>query len=262
MSPRKPSTRGPLAASPIERRKIYEELADRLIDQMRAGNLKPGDPLPTERELTGSYGVGRSSVREALRMLESQGLIRSIGTGAFVVAEYGNPLNHSLDLLLSLQATNLRELFEVRKILEVECATLAAMRRSARDLAAMAGAIDEMEAGLADQRRYIEADLQFHLTVAAASRNRVALHMMQAIRGLLQDALASIYYIPGSPQRSIAQHRQILSAIAAGDADAARQRMMEHLQRVEGDVHNVLTPGKPTAVTPSLRTASRRDGRG
>lgn len=261
MSPRRTSSRGSLAASRIERRKIYEELADRLIEQIRSGSLKPGDPLPTERELAGSYGVGRSSVREALRILESKGLIQSIGSGTFVVAEYGNPLNHSLDLLLSLHATDLLELFEVRKILEVECATLAAIRRSAGDLAAMATAIDEMDAGLADQRRYIEADLQFHLTVASASGNRMALHMMQAIRGLLQDALASIYFIPGSPQRSIAQHRLILSAIAKGDADAARQHMLEHLQRVEGDVQHELS-GTLADVAPSTPAAPRGDARG
>lgn len=226
---------------PIERRKLYDQIAERLLIRIRSRRLRPGHPLPTERELTQAFQVGRSTVREALRMLESNGLIRSVGKGLFVVASYGNPLNHSLHLLLTLREADLRELFEVRKILEVECAGLAAARREERDLTAMRAAIGEMIGGLAAQDHYIAADLQFHLTVAAATRNRVAVHMMGAIRGLLHDALASIYHIPGSPRRSIAQHRKILAAIAAGDAPAARRVMREHLLRVERDIKGTLS---------------------
>ncbi len=239
--------------SPIARRKVYELIAERLLAQITDRRLHPGDVLPTERELTRSFRVGRSSVREALRILESQGLIKPVATGAFVVAEYGNPLHHSLDLLLTLHRASLRELFEVRKILEVEAAALAAARRTDADLHTMSLTIEEMVAGLAAQERYINADLRFHLTIASAAGNRMVLHMMQAIRLPLQHALASIYHIPGSPQRSIAQHRRILAAIAARDDASARARMREHLLRVEGDIDGVLPAG-------SERTAMPRDG--
>lgn len=225
---------------PIQRRKVYEQLAERLVAEISERRLRPGDVLPTERELTQSYGVGRSSVREALRMLESRGLIEPRENGAFVVAEYANPLNTSLHLLLAMDEADLRELFEMRKVLEVESAGLAATRRTDEDLAKMAWAIEEMVGGLSSEGRYIAADLQFHLTIATATRNRVGLRMMQAIRGLLQQALGSIYHIPGSPQRSIAQHRLILEAIATGDAEAARERMGEHLARVEGEIQTFL----------------------
>ncbi|MDR7482036.1 MAG: FadR/GntR family transcriptional regulator [Armatimonadota bacterium] len=226
--------------APIERRKIYELVAARLGELISERGLKPGDPLPTERELMQTYRVGRSSVREALRMLESRGLIRPSANGTFQVAEYSNPLSHSLHFLLELDEANLLEIYEVRKILEVEAAGLAALRRTDQDLAQMAGAIASMEAGLADKDAYITADLQFHLAVAAATRNRIALRVMHAVRDLLQRALAQVYHIPGSPQRSILQHRQILEAIAAGDVEAARRRMLEHLLRVERDIHDVL----------------------
>jgi GntR family transcriptional repressor for pyruvate dehydrogenase complex len=228
--------------SPIERRKVYAQIAERLLAQIGQGHLRPGDPLPTERQLTQSFHVGRSSVREALRILESKGVIKSADSGAFVVADAGNPLNHSLDLLLTLQGASLRELFEVRKILEGESAALAAVRRDESDLVAMAHAIEEMDDGLRSQERYIEADLRFHLTIAAATRNRMTLYMMQAIRTPLQHALTSIYHIPDSPQRSIAQHRQILQAIRSGDPAAARQGMRDHLARVEGDIDGMLSP--------------------
>jgi len=242
---------------PIERRKVYELIAEHLLGQISERSLKPGDPLPTERELAESYRVGRSSVREALRMLESRGLIKPSGNGAFAVAEYGNPLSHSLHFLLTLEEASLLEIYEVRKILEVEAAGLAAARRTDEDLAHMAAAIDEMSAGLSSQERYIEADLQFHLAVATATGNRIALRMMHAIRDLLHRALASIYHIPGSPQRSITQHREILAAISAGDAEAARARMREHLLRVERDIHDVLMKDRKTHARRTVSASSR-----
>lgn len=239
---------------PIERRTVYELVAERLLAHISQRRLRPGDPLPTERELTQAYRVGRSSVREALRMLQSNGLILPAGKGTFVVAEFANPLNHSLYLLLTLQETDLRELFEVRKILEGETAALAAARRTDEDLAQMEQAIAEMEEGLTAQDRYIEADLRFHLTVAGATRNRIALRMMQAVRDVLQRALASIYHIPGSPQRSIEQHRLIRAAIAQGDAAAARLRMQEHLARVERDIQHMIAAPAPRAEEVSRRS--------
>jgi GntR family transcriptional repressor for pyruvate dehydrogenase complex len=232
---------------PIERRRVCELLAERLAAEIRDRSLRPGDPIPTERELQQVYGVGRSSVREALRILESRGLIRPSGRRVFLVADYGNPLSRSLQFLMALEEGSLRDLFEVRKILEVEAAALAAVRRTAEDLSRMARAIDEMVIGLASQDRYIAADLEFHLAVAAATANRMALILMHAIRDLLHRALASIYHIPGSPQRSIEQHRAILDAIGAGAAEAARQRMREHLVRVEGDIQDILSRTPVTA---------------
>ncbi len=245
---------------PIERRKVYELIAERLLTQIRERRLRPGDALPTERGLMESYQVGRSSVREALRILESKGLIRSVNGGVFAVAEYGNVLNHSLQLLLVLQETNLRELFEVRKILEVEAAALAAIGRTDADLARMARSIEEMVEGLSSADHYIAADLQFHLTVAEATRNRVALHMMHAIRDVLHRALASIYHIPGSPQRSIAQHQSILAAIVEGQPDEARERMREHLLRVQRDIDAVLA-GTPAPRGDSVPQAVEADVR-
>jgi len=249
-----------LIDGPIARRKVYELIAEQLLAQISNRRLRPGDALPTERALMRSFRVGRSSVREALRILESQGLIRPAGNSAFAVAEYGNPLYHSLDLLLTLHGASLRELFEVRKILEVELAAMAASRRADADLRTMAEAIDEMVAGLAAQERYIAADLRFHLTIASCAGNRMALHMMQAIRLPLQQALMSIYHIPGSPQRSIAQHRRILDAIAARDPAGARARMREHLLRVEGDIDELLAggPGRPGAARDGARSGGSR----
>ncbi len=235
-----------MPAGPIARKKTYELVAERLVGDISARRLKPGDVLPPERELTQSYGVGRSSVREALRMLESQGLIRAREGGTFAVAQFRNPLNSSLSLLLTLDAADLEELFEIRRILEGEFAALAALRRSDADLARMGAAIEEMEAGIADEERYIAADVSFHLALAEATRNRWALHLMHAIRELLLRALGSIYHVPGSPERSLEQHRAICEAIAGRRPHDARTRMAEHIARVEADVEKAVA-GVPGA---------------
>jgi len=231
--------------SPIERRKTYELVADRLTEEISSRILEPGDLLPPERELVASFGVGRSSVREALRMLEARGLIEGRGNGTFAVAQLTNPLNHSLNLLLEADEADVAELFEIRRILEGESAALAAARRTRSQLDRMAEAIDGMVAGLSSEEEFINADLHFHLNIAEATRNRVAIHLMDAIRGLLQRALSSSYHVSGSPERAIEMHRLILEAIRDRRPDVARERMQKHVDSVERDI----------------RGAARRDGK-
>jgi GntR family transcriptional repressor for pyruvate dehydrogenase complex len=228
-----------LAAQPISKRKTYELVAERLVGTIVEGTLRPGDPLPTERELTDGFQVGRSSVREALRMLESQGVIRAAPGGAFVVAEAMNPLNSSLRMLFALDGrAGLHDLFELRRILECEAAALAAERRTDEHLREMDAAIDEMEEGLGEAAgdRFIDADLRFHLALAGATGNRLVLHNMHAVRDVLRRALMTVYTIPRSPESAVGEHRTIRAAVAAGDAEGARREMRTHLARVESDV--------------------------
>lgn len=226
-----------LTTAPIARRKTYELVADRLVELIIERRLQPGDPIPVERELVEGFQVGRSSVREALRMLESRGLIRARGNGSFAVAEFQSTLHQSLGLLVLADEADEFELFEVRLILEGETAALAATRRMSEHLTEMAAAIDEMEGRLVDEKAFIDADLAFHLTVARACGNRVALHLMHAIRGQIQHAFGSAFVVPGGPERSIVQHREILAAIAARKSDEARRLMHSHIQRVEREIH-------------------------
>src|SRR5579884_1355813 len=131
---------------PLDRRKVYEQVAEQLLGQIGARRLKPGDALPPERELTQSFGVGRSSIREALRMLESQGVITSANGGTFVVAHAANPLNSSLRLVFTLdEGAGIHDLFELRRIIDCEAAALAAERRTDTHLAQMDAAIAEMD---------------------------------------------------------------------------------------------------------------------
>jgi DNA-binding FadR family transcriptional regulator len=112
------------AFAPIERRKVYEQVSERLEAELGT-TLKAGDALPPERELAERYGVGRSSVREALRMLESRGLIESRGSGTFVVAAWRNPFQEPLSVVVAGEDVDRAQLFEVRRLLEAEAAALA-----------------------------------------------------------------------------------------------------------------------------------------
>ena len=232
---------------PLERRKVYEQIAEQLLAQISSGRLRPGDVLPPERELTESFGVGRSSIREALRMLESQGVISAANGGALVVADAASPLNSSLRLLFTLdERTGIHDLFELRRILDCEAAALAAERRTDKHLEEMGAAIDEMDASLGTSGRaddFIDADLRFHLAVAEATGNRLLLHSMQAVRDVVRRALMTVFFIPQSPEQALVEHRAVRRAIAAGDGARARQEMFDHLVRVETDVEKGVANG-------------------
>lgn len=223
---------------PLDRRKIYAQVAEQLVDQVRRRALLPGDPLPPERELTESFRVGRSSVREALRMLESQGLITAARGGTFVIAEAANPLNTSLQLVFALDSdAGIHDLFELRRILDCEAAALAAERRDEEQLAAIDNALGEMEAALDVGRgeQFVLADLRFHLAVAEATGNRFIFYAMQAARGVVRRVLEQVVNVPRSPEKAILEHRAVRDAISVGNATAARNAMREHLERVERD---------------------------
>jgi GntR family transcriptional regulator, transcriptional repressor for pyruvate dehydrogenase complex len=236
----------PASYQPVARRKVYEQVAEQLLGQIGARRLKPGDVLPPERELTESFGVGRSSIREALRMLESQGVISAVSGGSFVVSDAASPLNSSLRLMVTLDdRSGIHHLFELRRILEVEAAALAAARHNAAHLEEMDAAIEEMAASLIDHggSRFIDADLRFHLAVAEATGNRLVLHSMQAVRDVVRRALMTVFVIPHSPESAVVEHRAIRAAIASGDPARARQEMTDHLVRVEADVEKGVSNG-------------------
>jgi GntR family transcriptional regulator, transcriptional repressor for pyruvate dehydrogenase complex len=232
-------TQEPQTFQPLDRRKVYEQVAEQLLAQIGARHFVPGAPLPSERELTESFGVGRSSIREALRMLESQGVITSANGGTFVVAEAANPLNSSLQLVFALDGeAGIHDLFELRRIIDCEAAALAAERRRDVHLHAMRTAIEEMEEALAANgrdERFIAADLRFHLATAEATGNRLIVYSMQAARDVVTRALEQVVHVPRSPESAIVEHRAVLEAVSARNPDWARNAMREHLERVERD---------------------------
>ena len=243
------STTSGLGFDPVARRNTYQLVAEAIARAIAEGRLRPGDRLPSERDLSQTYSVGRSSTREAIRVLESQGLVQADGRGGFLVMDYGNLLRQALGLLVGLERVEISDLFEVRKTLEIETAGLAAVRRSALDLEAISAHLAEMEAGLDDPGRYNFADIGFHIDLASATGNLLTVRLMDAIRDAMSKTFAVAFHLPGNPELSLEEHRGISAAVVARDPDLARVRMRSHLERVEAETSGVQS-GR--AVTVSL----------
>ena len=233
---------------PIKSTRIYEEIVRQVKQLIAEGRLKSGDRLPPERELAEKFVVSRTSVREALRALESLGLIEiRPGEGTFVRQVPLDALVGPLALVMTSQREAIGELFEARRVLEPAIAALAAGRATPEE-------IHEMERILEDQAREIAAgktglaqDAAFHAAIGTAAHNRAITRIAHAVMDLLTQSREESLNTPGRPTRSHQDHRRILQAIARRNATAARQAMLDHLVAVEGLV---------------LGTASEHPGRG
>ncbi|HEY6537528.1 MAG TPA: FCD domain-containing protein [Candidatus Dormibacteraeota bacterium] len=217
---------------PVSRRNTYQLVADSIAEAISSGRLEPGSYLPGERELGSTYAVGRSSIREAIRVLESQGLLRGDGRGGYQVMGAGNLLRQAMALLVGIERVEVTELFEIRQTLEIETAGLAALRRSASDIDSLSSRLEEMAAGIGDPARYNAADLGFHRDLAVATGNRLTVRLMEAIRDSMSRVFAVAFHLPGNPELSLNEHRGIAAAVGSRDCDQARERMRRHLERV------------------------------
>ena len=239
---------GRMSLGRIVRTNIYELVAMRLMEDITSRQLRPGDPIPTERELSEAYGVGRSSVREGLRMLESHGVVRPTGQAQFVVGDYDELLVPSLQMLVSLGQTDLAQVTTLRSILEVEAAGLAAEARTPEDLDAMEHAEELFEAALAQRSPgALEHDLAFHMALVGASRNNALVAVAVAVRSAIESLLAGAWR---PLDEAAPQHRAILDAVREGDSSQARARMRSHLDWIMDTLPSPVggrQPGWPSA---------------
>jgi GntR family transcriptional regulator, transcriptional repressor for pyruvate dehydrogenase complex len=208
---------------------VVEQLRQRVAEQ----GLRPGDRLPSERELARQLGIGRTSLREGLRVLELIGFLEiRPGRGVYLKEGAAAPLDRLIRSWVSKQRGAIRDLIELREATETKAAWLAAERASAGDIAALSQVVEQLRAAAEanDTVRFVHADTQFHDLIARASGN-----------GLLRRALASIadetaWYRAATAQlgraaleRSLADHEEIFRAVAAHDAPAAGQAMQRHI---------------------------------
>lgn len=223
--------------TPIQSGRLYEKIVEQIETLILRGTLKNGDKLPSERELAEQFTVSRTAVREAMKALTHKGLIEvNPGRGTFVTDSTSQAVRHSLSLMIRLGLeTGTRSLVEVREILEPEIATLAAVRRKDDHLAAMQKAVALMDDSLDDVDTFIEADLDFHLSLAEATQNPLILMLIDTMVDLLRELRARIAQVPGGMPRAQLHHKRILDAVAAGDGRAARKAMQAHMQQVHAD---------------------------
>ncbi|MDA0998992.1 MAG: FadR/GntR family transcriptional regulator [bacterium] len=220
---------------PVKKTRIYEDVVAQVQRLIRTKKLSPGDRLPSERELAATLGIGRPSVREALRTLDSMGLIEvRSGQGAFLRDIGLNPylasIRESLSFLLDVKEDTFLELWEVRQGLEEQIAPLAAERREEKHLEKLRALTREMHDAIDSPESFIRAGVTFHRTLAEAADNAVLLTVWEAIAGLIEKSQRRIIGIPEQAGQAVAQHEALLAAVISGDRDAARRAMREHME--------------------------------
>jgi GntR family transcriptional regulator, sialic acid-inducible nan operon repressor len=225
-----------MAPEPIQRRKLYLEVLDRLQQRIARGELAPGQHLPSERELMEQYAVGRPAVREALQALARSGIVEiNHGERARVVVPTAELLIHQLAggarHLLQSQPDMLEHLKEVRVFLEVGLARIAAQRATPVDIATLQLRLEEQRVAVHDADQFLKCDMAFHREIATISGNPIFRSMVEALFDWAGTFYRSIVRAPGAEQLTLAEHQRIIDAIAANNADAASQAMQEHLLR-------------------------------
>lgn len=216
---------------------------DQLTGLIARGALKPGDRIPSEKQLCDQFGVGRTSVREALRSLSGMGILESrAGFGTFVAKSSDRCLERAFQWGLLLNSKVVEDLVETRLTLESHAASLAATRATKENLRTLEEAISGMQKSVSNPERYLEFDMAFHLELARATQNGILENLLSTIRAYLQASIReALRPIPGgdSSRRatlSIDQHKKILAALKARDPRAAEQAMSRHILSPRADL--------------------------
>ena len=213
---------------------IKAELTPRLLGMFKQliaeGTLVPGNRLPAERDLAEQLGVSRSSLRQALKVLQIMGVIsQRVGDGTYLNPAAASILAEPLEFLIVLDGISFHELMEARLIVEPELAARAALRASEADIAALHRTLAMMEEQAGDPAHFIEADLTFHRTIFQAAGNRVLSRLFTVVHQSLEQ-LIRVTSERVEPEHTLRLHRRIYQAIKRQDAEEARRRMAEHLE--------------------------------
>ncbi len=208
------------------------ELTQKLLDYLLSGHFKPGQRIPSERQLAEALGVGRSAVRETIKSLSLLGLIEQRqGDGTYLARSNGDLLPRVIEWGLLLGENRVHDLIEMRHHLEIIMAGLAAQRRTDAQLQRMRALLHEMEQAGDDFQRYVEADVAFHLEIARASANAGLAGTLETVQVLLRVWAKRVIVAAKETETSLAMHAPILDAIEQQHPDAARAAMQAHMDR-------------------------------
>jgi GntR family transcriptional repressor for pyruvate dehydrogenase complex len=219
-----------------DNRALSEKIISQISDVLISGALKPGDRLPPERDLAEQFGVSRTAIRDAVKTLSGRGILQvKRGAGIFVATSEESVMGRLSELAsaLPLQGAELRDLFEVRKALEVKTAGWAAQRRSGHQVERLRRVVEDAYSHTEDFQVLSERDAQFHVAIAEASQNLVLVRVMLTLLDLLELARRESLSIPGRAKLSLKDHKRIVEAIEARKPEEARQAMLDHLASVE-----------------------------
>ena len=223
----------------ITRRKLSDEVLARLLRLISEGNLRPGDAMPSERELMERFGVGRPAIREAMQSLANMGLVSiSHGERARVQELTAQSIIRQVDLsahlMLQRSSDSLEHLKAARLFFERGMVREAAQKATADDVARLRAIVEDQRAALGKAEAFMEADMRLHTEIAAISGNPIFVSVSQAMLGWLKAYHTDLLRWSGKETHTLAEHAEIVDAIAKRDADAAEAAMVRHLERSSG----------------------------
>lgn len=230
--------------TPVSTRRASEAICEQIRSMILSGELKPGDRLPSERAMMDMLGRSRPTIREALRMLENDELVRIVpgSGGAIVMQPSSQSVEQPLETMLSLEGVSHAELLEFRRINEVAAAGWAAARRTEQELEQLSGLVALAERNSGDFRSFAGYDIAFHQAIAAAGHNRIAAIVDKVVHQLVLNMLLASHAKKQKREQkqmmeSISRsHRAVYDAIAAGDPAAAEAAMSVHIDLFADDL--------------------------
>ncbi len=216
----------------IDRRRLYQQIADDIERKILDGTIPPESRLPGEHVLAEEYGVSRNVIREALKRLKEHGLVMiRTGSGTYVRQPSTKPISQAMRriLLHNLNNFNVLQFYEVRQMLEPDCAALAAERGSDEDFQRISTAFDEMMANKDDMAAWSISDLKFHQAVTLAAHNPLVMSILEPLTDSLQRVIAAGYIDPQGVTAGLTAHKQIMDAIQKRESTLAKKAMLDHL---------------------------------
>lgn len=220
----------------IVRRKLSDEVFDRLERMITSGELKPGDEMPSERVLMERFGVGRPAIREAMQSLANMGLVNiSHGERAKVLQLTAQSIFRQVDLtakiMLSQSADSLEHLKSSRIFFERGMAREAAARATQADIADLRTIIESQRRSLGHAEEFISADMQFHTRIAQISGNPIFVAVSEAMLAWLRAYHTDMLIWTGKEKFTLVEHEEIVERLAAHDVDGAEAAVLKHLER-------------------------------
>jgi GntR family transcriptional repressor for pyruvate dehydrogenase complex len=231
-------------ASTIHRDTLVDEVVHEIRQMVLEGTVEPGGFLPTRKELAERFGVGLSTIHEAMQALSAVGMLASRpGKGTWVRDDALDVLIHPEAVRTRLGELNARKLYEARGVIEIALTEMAAERATAEDIQNIRDAMERMEASLGDSDAFVEADLDFHLAIARASKNELLEQFYHLSRKLIVEVIHEMVDLPHVKKDSIEYQRAIIEAVEQRNVARARQAAVDHMAYVSSLLnHWVDTP--------------------
>ena len=220
----------------IKTPKVYDQVIEQIKSKIKSGDIKRGDKLPSERELAESLKVSRTSVREALRALEVVGLVESRqGAGNYIRTNFDNSLFEPLSIMFMLQESSIKEMYDLRETLELQCAKLSAQNIADNELELLTAILDRMYIAISEEES-LELDIKFHYLIAKASRNVLLINILDVISQLMdefiQKSRMQILHEGNTRENLLEIHENLVRALKYRDELKVSNAMKEHFDLI------------------------------